>query len=213
MATAASRSLSSRAQAPFELSLANARHASLAELCAELGPLDRVVVLGLGASGEEGFVLLSRRLAFALLALRFGARPSALEAELPERAYTRIEERTIRRGAEELWRVLEDCAGPALPGPARVLGLEDVEQLRARGERRVVLATLELQGLSEAARILLALPPLVGDAEAGTDTEKGGNHEGEARSTLVAKGARATPDGIGGATPARTPALTDAADA
>lgn len=206
MAADASRSLSNRAQAPFELTLTSARLAALAELAAELGALDRVVVLGLGATGEEGFVLLSRPFAFALLALRFGARPSSLEADLPARVYTRIEERTIRRAAEELWHVLEGCAGPSLPGPARVLALEDAGQILARGERRVLLATFELQGLSQAARILLALPAIEGFEESGTEMEEGGNHEGKTRSEVAAKGSRPTPDGVGGTPSASAPA-------
>jgi len=158
LALRASRLLSTRAQARLELTLARVEQATVAELADRLEPLDRSVVVDLGAERPPAFVLLSRTLAFALLALRFGARPGALGAAAPERPYTRIEERALERTAAELWEALRACGGATLSRPARVAGLEDSAQLRERENTKVWLACFTVAGLEQEEHLLLAIP-------------------------------------------------------
>jgi flagellar motor switch protein FliM len=158
LALRASRLLSTRAQARLELTLARVEQATVGELADRLEPLDRSVVVDFGAELPPAFVLLSRTLAFALLALRFGARPGTLGAAAPERPYTRIEERALERTAAELWEALRAGGGATLSRPARVAGLEDSAQLRERENAIIWLACFAVAGLEQEEHLLLAIP-------------------------------------------------------
>jgi hypothetical protein len=190
LAARASRTLSSRAQARLELSLVDLDRTGVSALCAKLGPLDRAVALVTAADDVAAFVLPSRELAFALLALRFGAAQTALETPLPTRPYTRIEERALEATALELWRALGTTGIRLARDPVRAGGLEDAARLQARADDPLWLANFSVDGLAAPASLWLAVasPPQRARAQ---DFISGGNDAIEADHDLDTEGASA----------------------
>jgi hypothetical protein len=150
----ASRTLSVRAQARRR----RLQRTSITDVAAQLEPLDRALVLESDAGVPLALVLPSRSLMFALLELRFGARPARLTRVLPERPYTGIEARAVTRIAEDLWCALEDASGSALSASARGARLEDGAQLRERSSGPLWLATFAVTGLEREAPLWIAIP-------------------------------------------------------
>ncbi|MCC6639911.1 MAG: hypothetical protein IT386_01965 [Deltaproteobacteria bacterium] len=153
-----SRVLSARAQTRLEISIGAVEASSVADFAAQLGLLDRCAVIVLAGDTACGFVLLSRPLAFALLALRFGARSMTVGETPPERAYTRIEERAIEKTARDLWEALSVGAPNVVPEVVRVAGVEDAESLRERDDGPLWLTHFVVTGLAQEERIVLAIP-------------------------------------------------------
>jgi hypothetical protein len=157
-ASHASRVLSARAQARIELTLEGVVQASIAEVAARLGPFDRAAVLAPNGGRPVGFVLPSRSLLFALLELRFGARIGTLATVVPDRPYTRIEERAVLRTAAELWQAFANAAGLSSSAKPSGVVLEDAERLGERESGPLCLATFAVAGLKRDAPLRLAMP-------------------------------------------------------
>lgn len=153
-----SRVLSARAQTRLEVALCGIEPSTVTVFAAELGAFERAAVLELAGRTSPAFVLLSRPLAFALLALRFGADSSRIEHPLPERPYTRIEERSLEQTARELWSGAHRDAPALLPELLRVAGLDDAEGLRARGDVALWILRFVVRGLGSQHPITITVP-------------------------------------------------------
>ncbi|MEB2344452.1 MAG: FliM/FliN family flagellar motor switch protein [Deltaproteobacteria bacterium] len=178
------RALASRFQRRIDLSLLALDEARPADLAAAMLPSDRVLVFAATPGGEPGFLLLSRPLLFAWMRLAFGARePGALSP--PERPYTQIELRFLRRIGAELVERLAPAAG--LGGMPEIRGLEGVAALRDARTPRLVLASFELAGFEEIGRLRLALPRgVLGDTPAaGARREAGRETSGALTRSLL----------------------------
>jgi len=159
------KDLASRHQRRVSCSLIEWDEVDVSSFVDTMIPTDRMTTFAVEPSGTRGFVVLARPLVFALLTLSFGGRRPA-DGVVPSRAYTRIEQRLIRSVAVDLLQRLEpDCRSgfevalhPGdVCGPAEIGG-EDAGTL--------LLATLELSGLSPIGRLRIALP--VGPFQAPT---------------------------------------------
>ncbi len=168
LALRASRLLSARAQARLDLTLEGIEILTSGELADRLGPRDVGVAVTFGGGSPAAVVLPSRGLAFALLALRFGARVGAV-GTVPDRGYTRIEERSLERTAAEIWAAFRAEAADLPDVGGRVGGLVDAERLREGGETRLGLARFDVRGLPHDEMLALALPWEIATAAAGGD--------------------------------------------
>lgn len=149
------RALASRFQRRIEVELLSLDEARADDLAAAMLPSDRVLVFAPAPNGERGFVLVSRPLLFAWMRLAFGARePGGLE--VPERPYTPIELRFLRRIGAELVERLASAVG--FSGSPEIHGLEGIAALEAARSSRLLLANFELVGFEEIGRLRLALP-------------------------------------------------------
>lgn len=157
LALRASRALSARAQSRLDLALEGIETVTACELADRLGPRDVGVSVDLGGGAPPALVLPSRGLAFALLALRFGARGVGAYAA-PDRAYTRIEERSLERMAAEIWAALRIEAPELCEASGRVGGLVDAERLRDSGSARFGLGRFDVRGLPTGEWLAVVLP-------------------------------------------------------
>lgn len=149
------RSLASRFQRRIEMSLLGIDEARSGELAAVMLPDDRAIDFTLTAGGEPGQLLLSRPLFFAWMRFAFGARERGT-LPAPERPYTQIEIRFLRRIAGELLERLASALGIA--STPEILAVEGPGRAPAARPARVLLACLELTGFDEIGRIRVALP-------------------------------------------------------
>lgn len=157
------RALASRLQRRIDVELLALDEARADELAAAMLPSDRVLVFAPGAGAERGFVLVSRPLLFAWMRLAFGARePGTLPT--PERPYSQIELRFLRRIGAELVERLASATGFA--GTPEIHGLEGAAALHEARASRLVLASFELTGFEEIGRLRLALPRALLGSEA-----------------------------------------------
>jgi flagellar motor switch protein FliM len=130
----------------------------LGEAADRLVDSDRIVLFEVEPHADLGFVWLSRPLLFALLGLIFGARPGRPRCAIPERPYTRIEERVYQRLAQETLDRLGDCFEGLTDMRSRVLSFDAPARLRADAHDRVVVGTLDVQGLGDICRMRFGLP-------------------------------------------------------
>lgn len=149
------RALASRFQRRMEISLLAIDEVRAGELAALMLPDDRAVTFALTAGGEPGHLLLSRPLFFAWMRLSFGARQRGT-LPAPERPYTQIEVRFLRRIAGELLERLAAALGTG--GTPEVLGVEEAGRVQAPRPARLLLANLDLSGFEEIGRLRVALP-------------------------------------------------------
>lgn len=200
-AATASRALSSRAQAPVALTLEAVADGPVEILAGRLDDHDRAVALTHPDGTGAGFIALSRPLAFALLALRFGARGLSDPACDLERPHTPLEERSLARTAEDLFRELAEIPGVPVPPGARAVAWMDAAALRERTAGAFWLATFVAPALASDARLHLAVPcerfrvaadPASG---AGGSGSRGGNDAGTTRSVLGTTHANPAPGG------------------
>jgi flagellar motor switch protein FliM len=146
-------------QARIEFAVLGWQVSNLARVTETLLESDRIALIELGPGGATGFVWLGRPLLFALLSLAFGARPGAFRFPCPQRPYTGIERRILRRSVEEMLAQLNACWAELSEARARLVGLESASLLRERaGEEELLLATLDVRGLGDICRLRLGLP-------------------------------------------------------
>ena len=138
------------------------------EFAASLLEHDRVAALELSPGGHRAYLLLGRGLLFGWLSLAFGSRRPEGARGAPDRAYTRIEERFLRRVAGELARQLERTWQPRHPLSARVIALEEPERIAEDPQGALLAVTFEVKGMGPLCRLRALLPPAAFDAaEAG----------------------------------------------
>lgn len=150
------KQLASRHQRRVESDLFSWEEVEVAELSETLLESDRVVHFEIEPLGAPGFLLLARPLVFGLLSCEFGGRRCA--AETPERPYTRIEERFLRRTAEEVLRHLESAWSSTFPVRAKLTGLLARAELCEHATDTAMLASAEISGITSVGRLRLGLP-------------------------------------------------------
>ncbi len=157
MASRYGRELGSRHQRRIQCELSGWDEMGAEEATQFLIESDRAVLFETRPTSAAGFLLFSRPVLFALLALSFGGRRIDRET-VPVRAYTRVELRFLRWLAAGLVPMLE-----AELRPLRGVGIE-LGPVGAQGEildrctGPLLVATLELSGLVPIGRMRIALP-------------------------------------------------------
>ncbi len=158
------RALSSLHQVPLEWRLLEWEELAPREFAETLHPTDLVFELELSPGAERAWLLIGRSLAYGWLSLAFGARPGRVRETLPERPYTRIERRFLRRAAEEVLRQLDTHVGESWRLSLRLGALVEPEALaELRGGPRLAVS-FAVRGLGELGRLRLLLPPEAFDA-------------------------------------------------
>lgn len=152
------RALSTIYQTPITCSLEGWESVTLGELAETVLPEDRIAVFEIGPPRSQGFLLPNRTLIFAQLCLAFGSRPAGARAPAPTREYTRIEKRFLRHLAEQTLASLQTAWEDLVPARAQILAVDEPQRLLDEAHETVLLATFELGGLAEFARLRLALP-------------------------------------------------------
>lgn len=174
MASRYGRELASRHQRRIRCELAGWDEMGAEEATQFLIDSDRVVLFETRPNAATGFLLFSRPVVFALLALSFGGRRIDRET-VPARAYTRIEQRFLRWLAEGIAPMLETELRP-LRGSSLELGpVGGSAEILDRCTGPLLVATLELEGLVPIGRVRIALPLAGLEAPATAPRAKGAN--------------------------------------
>ncbi len=167
-----SRALSTLHQRSIDLTLLDVAEVAMREFQATLLPVDRVIELELEPGGHRLYLLLGRSFLFAWLALAFGAKESTPVVSVPERHYTRIEERFMRRAAAELVRHLEATWSFRSPVQIRIVALVDPESLPPASSKWA-LASFDARGLGDLCRLRLLVDPGLYAAESESTADQG----------------------------------------
>jgi len=152
------KELSSRFQSSISLELFSWEALSLEDFIDSLGPHDVATRFRHSKTGESGWILLNRPLAFGWLALAFGAR-APIQPEVPSRDFTRIERAFVGQLAGEVLQALSMPLGEVLDFETAIAGVEDLSVLREAGSVPLSLASFEVRGLEDVCRLRVALPP------------------------------------------------------
>ena len=147
-----SRALSTLHQRSIVLDVLDVAEATMREFAATLLPLDRIVELRLEPGGHRVYLLLGRSLVYAWMALAFGAKGGTPVIAVPERHYTRIEERFLRRAAAELVRHLEAAWSIQSPVKIQIVDVLAPEYLLP-GPSKWALASIDVKGLDDLCRL------------------------------------------------------------
>ncbi|MCP5055613.1 MAG: hypothetical protein GY937_02690 [bacterium] len=147
-----SRALSTLHQRSIVLGILDVAEVSMREFAATLLPVDRVIQLRLEPGGHCIYMLIGRSFLFAWLALAFGAKESTPVIPVPDRHFTRIEERFMRRAAVEVVRHLEAAWSFRSPVEIKIVDLLDPEFL-PQGSSKWALASFEVDGLGDLCRL------------------------------------------------------------
>jgi flagellar motor switch protein FliM len=153
-----SRQLSNVHQASLKLSLIGWREIEQWEFAQAMLPVDRALRFTMEPSGASGYLLMGRSLFFSLLSVNLGAAPSAKPAPIPKRAYTKIEERFLRKFGFELLGELERAWNGAIPATAKAARLVERSWLDARPHDSLFYATFDLAGFPDVCRLRIGIP-------------------------------------------------------
>ncbi len=157
MASRYGRELASRHQRRIHCELSGWDEMGAEEATQFLIESDRVVLFETRPNPATGFLLFSRPVLFALMALSFGGRRIDRET-VPSRPYTRIEQRFLRWLAEAIVPMLESELRP-LRGTGIELGAVGAHaEILDRCTGSLLVATLALEGLVPVGRVRIALP-------------------------------------------------------
>ncbi len=149
--------LASRHQRKIAARLLSWEEVEIAELCEALPATDEFLVFDTRPLRAPGFVLLARPLAFGLLAFEFGGRREATQAP-PDRPYTGIERRFLRRATSDLLSSLVEFWKGAHEVEASARSLEDVDHLIDAMPETVMLASAEISGVAGVGRLRVGIP-------------------------------------------------------
>ncbi len=152
-----SRSLSTLHQRSIELQLLDFDELSMKEFGALLLPVDRVLELKLQPGDHTLYLLLGRSFVYGWLALAFGAKPESPMLPVPNRDYTRIEERFLRRAASDLMQQLQFTWSLRSPVEIEAVDLVEVQSLPV-DPRKWAMASFDITGLGDICRCRLLLP-------------------------------------------------------
>ncbi|MCP3983660.1 MAG: hypothetical protein GY723_04685 [bacterium] len=184
-----SRALSTLHQRSIVLKVLDVDELAMREFTATLLPVDRVIELRLDPGGHCIYLLLGRSFLFAWLALAFGAKESTPVITVPERHFTRIEERFMRRAAAELVRHLETAWSSRSSVEIRVVDLLEPEFM-PQASSKWALASFDVEGLGDLCRlrVLVDYGLYAADAEEAEapvdDVERAGITQGIHREVL-----------------------------
>ena len=152
-----SRALSTLHQRSIEFDMLEFDEINLTEFSALLLPTDRVLELKIQPGGHVMYLLLGRSFVYGWLALAFGAKPDSPMLPVPNRDYTRIEERFLRRAASDLVQQLETTWSMRSP-----VQIERCDLLEAQGlppdTKKWAVASFDVTGLGDLCRCRLAIP-------------------------------------------------------
>lgn len=147
------------------------------EFAASLLETDRIASLALSPGGHRGYLLLGRGLVFGWLGLAFGSRRPEGANGAPDRAYTRIEERFLRRVANELAGQLSASWSPRHSLAAEVRAVEEPERVAEDDQGPLLSVTFDVKGMGPLCRLRVLLPPAAFDAaDAAESAGASGSH-------------------------------------
>lgn len=152
-----SRALSTLHQRAILLSLLEVEEVQIREFGALLLPTDRVLELRLDPGGHRLMMLMGRSFLYGWLALAFGAKPDSPMIPVPDRPYTRIEERFLRRAARDLVHQLQATWSFRSEVTIEIGDLLEPATLLA-GTQRFAMASFDVTGLGDLCRLRLLLP-------------------------------------------------------
>ncbi len=158
------RTLSTQYQVAISFNPVGWEEVTPREFSSSLLDTDRIAVLDLSPGGQRALLLVNRGLLFGWLCLAFGARQAASGGALPQRAYTRIEERFLRRVAGELARQLARSWSPRHGLTATLRSIEEPERIVEGDPGPLLSVSYEVKGMGELCRLRVLLPPEAFDA-------------------------------------------------
>ncbi|MDJ0847854.1 MAG: FliM/FliN family flagellar motor switch protein [Myxococcota bacterium] len=164
------KQLANRYQRRIACSLIAWEEQDLGSVMPGLLPTDCVALFELEPGGQAGFALFGRPLAFTLLALSFGGRRSAGVA-VPERAYTRIEQRFLHHLTAQLMGEFEATCGAVVAMRPRVKEVVGRDELGSHAASKLVLASLHVSSVDFEGRVRVALPQSWAFASASREVE------------------------------------------
>lgn len=156
-----SRLLSTQYQKPIRFQPLRDEELRLREFADSLLPLDRVVCIPLEAEPGELRMVLGRGLFYEWLTLAFGGMLTPSRTPIPDRDYTRIELRLLRRIALELAGPLAFALGHRVAArEASEVGILDLGEFEegSPADTRLEVRSFEVLGLGDASRLRLLLP-------------------------------------------------------
>ncbi len=151
------RRLSSVHQTTVQFPLSRWETMSSGELAEAIPPSDLLTVVEFSPNNAVGYLWLGRPLLFSMMALSYGA-PSVKAAAPVARPYTRIEKRYYRHFSSELLSTLDAAWQDLVELRSRVLTVDGLDRLYEDAHDPMLVATFEVEGLSDFGRMRLALP-------------------------------------------------------
>ena len=155
------RSLSTMYQTPIGMRFSHWEEISLSDFASAMLEEDRVARFHLGGDHPEAVLLVSRPLVFGLMMLAFGAKSGSDPGPIPERAYTRIEERFLARAATDLATTLAKSLANVSAEDVRLLSLDPPAALLDQGPRPQLVASFDVRGVGDLCKLRIALPASV----------------------------------------------------
>lgn len=151
--------LSAIHQVTIQCQLAGWQQVKMGDLAETLAPHDVVAAFEVAPPRGVGFVLIGRPVLFSLLTLALGGRGVGKAPAPPVRPYTRIERRFYAALAGEMVSQLEECWSELVDARTRLIGIDEPERLLEESHASAILATVEVSGLGDFARVRVAIPP------------------------------------------------------
>ena len=162
------RQLSSQYQQTIRISPLGVELASPSGFAGAAIEFDQVLVLTLSPGGERGALLIGRSLLFGWLNAALGGRIEAA-CQVPDRANSAIEARFLRQLALELTARLERSLAAVREVKLELGDLLEPGELEGRLAERLWVASFDVSGFGDVARLRLALPASWADRfESGT---------------------------------------------
>ena len=155
------RSLSTLHQTSISIHFSQWEEIGLRDFADAMLADDRVARVHLGGGHDEAFFLINRPLLFGWMMLAFGAKPDVGSTVIPDRPYTRIEERFLRRANAEIGYTLARSVGSLRADEVSVTSLDAPAMLQDRAQRPYLVASFEVGGVGELCRFHLAIPTSV----------------------------------------------------
>ena len=152
-----SRVLSTLHQTPLHFRFSHWEEITLRQFASAMMQTDRIACLDVARGGTDVYLLMSRPLVFGWMVMAFGAQPGSGDPLIPQRPYTRIEERFLTRAATEVTHSLTRALGGNAED-GRVVALAHPVSLYDRTKRPYLVASFEVSGLGDFCGIRLALP-------------------------------------------------------
>lgn len=151
-----SRALSTLHQRSIVFSLLDVTEVSMRDFAATLLPVDLVVELRLDPAGHCVYLLIGRSFLFSWMALAFGAKEGTPIISVPDRPYTRIEKRFLKRAVAELIRHLEAAWSTRSPVQIQIVDVLGPEFLPPSASKWA-LASLDVEGLGDLCRFRMLI--------------------------------------------------------
>jgi len=151
------RRLSTEFQRPIEIESFGVERVTRRQFAAATIELDEVASLDLQPDNARGALLIGRSMFFGWLCMVLGGQTD-LGLGTPDRANSAIERRFLRHLAGELVAQLERCLAGVPPVRIAVRDLVAPGELLGDPDERLCLASFDVRGFGDVARLRLALP-------------------------------------------------------